>query len=125
MEVDNVGGGSGDGGEAVPGSVLIFTRSPVGVGGEESVTGSVLKMGASPLLFLCFFSLDFLKTSSNFSFFQPFFFFSACVFATIFFNILLTLGSTATPASTVEEELAWGNEEVSTTRLDWSKLWQL
>ena len=100
MEVDTVGGGSGDGAEAVPGSVLIFTRSPAGVGGEESVTGSVLIMGASPLLVLCFFFFDFLNTSSNFSFFQPFFFFSSCVFA-------------------------WGIEEVSTTRLDWSKLWEL
>jgi hypothetical protein len=58
------GGGGGDGGEAVPG--LIFTM----MGGEESLTGSALiLLRTSALLFGLFF-LDFLTTSSSFSFFH-------------------------------------------------------
>jgi hypothetical protein len=37
---------------------------------------------------------------------------------------LLTLGSTSTPATTVEEVLAWGSGEDSTNLLEWSEYWQ-
>ena len=92
---------------------MIFTM----LGGEEFVTGSVLILVRTfDLLFLLFFFLDFLNTSSIFSFFHTFFFFS--VLATIFLSILLTLGSTSTSATTVEEVLTWGSGEDSATLLE-------
>ena len=101
------GGGSGvDGGEAVPG--LIFNM----MGGEESLTGSAFNIIED----ICFAFRAFLLGFSQHQlrlFIFPHSFFS--VFVTIFFSILLTLGSTSPSATTMEEVLAWGSGEDSAT----------
>ena len=94
--------------------VVIFTM----LGGEEFVTGSALILvRTSALHFLLFFFLDFLQYQLQLLIF-PHFLLLSLGLATTFFSILLTLSSTSTPATTVEEVLACGSREDSTTLLE-------